>query len=72
VAARVLQDHSVAVGLFNRGSSPANIGVRWADLGLEGKLRVRDLWAHQDLGSMADGFQAPVPKHGVVLITVRR
>jgi len=72
VAARVLHDHAVAVGLFNRGPRPANLGVRWEDLGLEGKLNVRDLWAHEDLGPMADGYNATVPPHGVVLITVKQ
>ena len=39
---------------------------------LHGKLQVRDLWAHKDLGKVADQFSADVPSHGVVLITVKR
>jgi alpha-galactosidase len=72
VAARPLQDNSVAVGLFNRGETPANIVVRWADLGLAGSPAVRDLWAHKDLGPVAGQYSATVPSHGVVLIKVRR
>ena len=61
-----------AVGLFNRGDAAAKMSVTWKDLGLHGKLQVRDLWAHKDLGKVADQFSAEVPSHGVVLITVKR
>jgi alpha-galactosidase len=32
---------------------------------------VRDLWAHQDRGAVADRLSAEVPAHGVVLVTVK-
>ena len=72
VAARPLKDETWAVGLFNRGDAAAKMSVAWSDLGLHGKLSVRDLWAHKDLGKVADQFSADVPAHGVVLITVKR
>jgi len=71
IAARPLSDNSLAVGLFNRGEAAATVVIRWADLGLQGSPLVRDLWAHQDLGAIADGFSAKVPSHGVVLIKVK-
>jgi alpha-galactosidase len=60
----------LAVGLFNRGSSTANVTARWSDLGLSGSRRVRDLWAHADRGSVADRYSAEVPSHGVVLLKI--
>jgi alpha-galactosidase len=72
VAARLLMHQNWAVGLFNRGGTAAKVSVTWKDLGLHGKLQVRDLWAHKDLGRFADQFSADVPPHGVVLITVTR
>jgi alpha-galactosidase len=72
VAARPLKDKTWAVGLFNRGDESAKMTVAWSDLGLHGKLQIRDLWAHKDLGKVADQFSADVPSHGVVLITVKR
>ena len=72
VAARPLKDKSWAVGLFNRGGSVAKVSVTWQEIGLHGKLQVRDLWAHKDMGKVADQFSADVPSHGVVLITVKR
>ncbi len=71
VAVRPLKNKTWAVGLFNRGDAAAKISVVWSDLGLHGKLKVRDLWAHKDLGSVTDQFSADVPSHGVVLITVK-
>jgi alpha-galactosidase len=71
VAAGDLKNKSVAAGLFNRGQSPATIAVRWSDLGLQGGLGVRHLWAHKGLGKVADQFSATVPPHGVELISVR-
>jgi alpha-galactosidase len=58
------------VGLFNRGPEATKVTVRWADLGLKGKHRVRDLWAHKDLGRIKDQFSTAVPSHGVVLLRI--
>jgi alpha-galactosidase len=71
VAARPLMHQTWAVGLFNRGDAAAKVSVTWKELGLHGKLQVRDLWAHKELGRVADQFSADVPSHGVVLITVQ-
>jgi alpha-galactosidase len=70
VWAKQMADGSHAVGLFNRDEMPAKAEVKWADLGLAGKHRVRDLWRQKDLGNHQDGFSAKVPRHGVVLIRV--
>jgi alpha-galactosidase len=41
-----------AVALFNRSGAAANITTNWGDLGLSaGSASVRDVWAHQNLGS---------------------
>lgn len=68
VWARELEDGSLAVGLFNRGGSPAVITASWADLGLQGKRRVRDLWRQKDIGVLEETFEAAVAGHGVVLV----
>ena len=48
-----------AVLLLNRSPRPADIKVRWSDLGLlPGSVSVRDAVHHKDLGSHADGFTA--------------
>ena len=69
---RPLAKGTYAVALFNRGAASAQISVKWADLKLKGKPRVRDLWAHKDLGRFPGQFRAQVPSHGVVMIRVEK
>jgi alpha-galactosidase len=75
VLIRPLADEAVAVGLFNRGSSPAQIGFRWDSLHLNANLggkslEARDLWRHEAIPVTGDAYTATVPSHGVVLIRV--
>ena len=70
VWARPLADGTLAVGLFNRGSAPASVKARWADLKLTGPQPVRDLWHQKDAGTFSDAFQATVPAHGTVLVKI--
>lgn len=67
-----LVDGSKALGLGNRGEFPVPVTARWADVGLRGKHRARDLWRHQELGRYDREFTATVPRHGVVLVRLRR
>lgn len=71
VWAKPMEDHTIAVGLFNRGESASQVTATWAVLGLQGKQVVRDLWRQKDLGTFKDQFSAQVPRHGVVLIRLR-
>lgn len=40
------------------------ISVKLSDLGLRGSVKVRDLWAHRDLGETIGEFSARIPFHG--------
>jgi len=70
VWAKELADGSMAVGLFNRGSQPATMEVKWSDLGLTRRHRVRDLWRQKDLGEFKGSFGGTVGRHGVLLLRV--
>jgi alpha-galactosidase len=70
VWAKDMEDGSKAVGLFNRGKAETKVTANWSDLGLTGKLKVRNLWSQKDLGQFSDKFEASVPKHGVVLVRI--
>ncbi len=70
VWARPLADGTIAVGLFNRGTTPQDIQVGWKDLKLQGSQAVRDLWAKKELGSFAERFHATVSVHGAVLVKI--
>jgi alpha-galactosidase len=64
--------NSVAVALFNRGTSAAAITAQWTAIGLPaGAATVRDLWSHMDLGSSMNSYTAnSVPGHGVVMLKI--
>jgi len=56
-----LSGGSRCIVLLNRDpEKEQNITVTWAEVGFEttGKMHVRDLWAHTDLGDFATGFTA--------------
>jgi alpha-galactosidase len=70
VYVKPLFDGSWAVGLFNLDKIEAPVTVKWSDLKITGKQKVRDLWRQKDLGIFDDSYTATVPSHGVVFIRV--
>jgi alpha-galactosidase len=70
VWARPLADGSLAVGLFNRDEMDMPVSVRWDELGLKGKQKIRDLWRQKDLGTFDGEFSSVVPRHGTVFLKV--
>lgn len=68
--AKDLEDGSKAVGLFNLSRTSQNITLNWADLKVEGKQIVRDLWRQKDTGEFESKFEAEVFSHGVVFVKV--
>jgi len=68
--ARPLADGSKAAGVFNRFDWPQTIEINFRELGFKGSVKVRDIWAAKDLGTVSGNFQAHVPGHGVVLLRV--
>jgi alpha-galactosidase len=65
-----LEDGSIAVGLFNRAEVEQPVSVRWDEIGLKGKQRVRDLWRQEDLGVFENAYSVPVGRRGVMLLRV--
>jgi alpha-galactosidase len=63
-----LRDGSKAIGLFNRGNEESLVTADWQQIGVTGKLPVRDLWQHKDLGLFEGKFETTVPPHGSVLL----
>ena len=71
VLAKELEDGSMAVGLFNFGRGTARLKVSWAELGLKGGQRVRDLWRQADTGVFAAGTEVDVPRFGAAMYRLR-
>ncbi len=73
VYAKKLEDGSKAVGLFNLSSNEvATVTVKWSDLNIRGKQKVRDLWRQKDLGKFKDEFSMPVAPHSAELIKIQK
>ncbi|HXY01873.1 MAG TPA: alpha-galactosidase [Candidatus Limnocylindrales bacterium] len=72
VWAKTLVDGGRAVILLNRGATESEISVAWEDIGYTAHLpaKVRDLWAHKDVGTFTGSYSAKVPSHAVVMVKV--
>jgi len=68
VLAKPLEDGTLAVGLFNLTEKKEKLAVKWAELGLKGRLRVHDVWRQKDIRDAAEEFTTEVGPHGVTLI----
>jgi alpha-galactosidase len=68
---RPLANGSKAVALINCGRSGMKMRVRFADAGLAGRVAVRDVWEHRDLGTLRDSFEVFVPKHDVIMVLLK-
>lgn len=55
------------VALFNVSDKPREVWIRLRDLGLNGPVAMRDLWAGQALGQQADRISVTLPPHGAGL-----
>lgn len=55
------------VALFNTGDKAREVGVTLRDLGTEGPVAVRDLWAGKELGQQRERVSAMLPAHGAML-----
>ncbi|HTX88649.1 MAG TPA: putative Ig domain-containing protein [Bacteroidales bacterium] len=67
-----LEGGGKAIGLFNLTDQPLNVPVDLKELGLTGRLNLRDLWKQKDLGQAENHFEMNVLPHGAVLVTVIR
>jgi alpha-galactosidase len=53
-----------AVVLLNKGATPSEMTVEFADIGLSpGRATVTDLWAHAELGKFSERFSTVVEPH---------
>jgi len=68
---RELADGDRAIGIFNRGATTADAIVKWADLGVKGKIKkVRDLWEKKDVKVDGPEYKVSVASHGVAFLRV--
>ena len=68
-----LADGGRALLLFNRGEQPERIRATAEHLGVPAGFRgkVRDLWAHKDVGRWSGTIGATVEPHGVAMYRIQ-
>ena len=71
ILAKDMEDGSLAVGLFNASEIETKMTVKWSELNISGKHRVRDLWRQKDIGTFDNEYTIKVPRHGVVMVRFR-
>lgn len=59
------------IGIFNRDDSNRQASVNFADLGISGEWKIRDLWKHADEGS-ATSVTATIPAHGCKIVRLSK
>jgi hypothetical protein len=65
---KTLMNQGTAVVIFNRSGEPRSVAF-----GLQGAAgdKIRDVWRHRDLGLFSGKFQALIPAHDVVFLTLK-
>ncbi len=53
-----------AFAVYNPGDAAKTVQVRFADLCLAGKVRLRDLFLKRDIGEYSEQYEVSVPAHG--------
>lgn len=71
VLAKPLEDrHGTlrAVALVNAEPEAKTMRITFGDIQLEGKVKVRNLWEHKDLGEFTGYYEVEVPAHGTAML----
>lgn len=59
------------IGLFNRNDGNTTMNVDFANLGIAGEWKIRDLWKHSDEGT-ATSLEVTIPAHGCKIVRLSK
>jgi len=69
---KTLADGSWAIAIMNTQTRPTTVTVTFKEVGLPETIRARDLWRHQDLGTLSERIVVSIPRHGTALLKARK
>lgn len=73
VWSKTLSGNRRALALLNKSNAPADITVMWEEIGLQGKLKVTDLWQHKRLGRIERSFTGKsIPSHEALILLIAK
>ncbi len=67
---KIPNSDDIYVAFFNLNEEKENVTVDFKELGLKGKLKVRDLWKKEDLGKYNKTFSHEVNSHGAQIFKI--
>lgn len=65
------ESKDIYVGLFNIADNAHKVNIDFSQLGINGKVIVRDLWQRTDLGSFRHTYTRMINAHGCALLRLR-
>jgi len=63
-----MKNGAINFALFNLTNEAKEVSVDFSSVGIQGKLKVRDLWKKNDLGEFTGKYSQSVPAHGAAMI----
>ncbi len=66
------RDGSVYVALFNLSGQEREVSACWGELEVAGPYKIRELWAHRDLGTEKGKLCVALPAHGAAVYRVQK
>jgi len=64
-----LPSNDVVIAMFNLADSPKDVTITFRDVGINGSVRLWDVWAQHSLGARTVGsFSTSIPPHGCRLL----
>lgn len=64
------QHDGLAIVLYNPTGRAIQHALTAEEIGVSTKAKIRDLWAHQDLGELGNNHSFTIAKHGVVCLKI--
>jgi alpha-galactosidase len=69
---KALSGNRMAVALLNKRQDAAAIQFSLEEIGMKGKMKMRDLWEHKNIGKCKGTFVSPaIPAHGVMVLLLK-
>lgn len=69
---KLANSRKTAVAIMNRSEKTVSYKLTPKDIGVKASSKIRDLWAHQDLGALGRNRICEIPAHGVVVFLITK
>ena len=67
-----MSDGDYIIGFFNKEDNEYDRTLDFSEIGIEGKVKVRDLWKHQDEGEAETSLSYKIPGHSCKIVRLTK